>query len=74
MSLRVGAAEPQKRFVWKYLAMINLKLYAYGPPFYAMCDEIYDKSGGRLKIKVFLPGETPIVPKDLLKSIKHEGH
>lgn len=73
MSLIVGtsnAAEPQKKFVWKYFAMINLKLYAYGPPFYAMCDEIYEKTGGRLKINVFLPGETPIAPKDYLRAIK----
>jgi TRAP-type transport system periplasmic protein len=64
------AADAGKTFKWKCLAMINLKVYYYGPALYAMFDEIKEKTGGRLQVDVFLPGETPIAPKDFLRAIK----
>jgi len=65
-----GHAIEAKVFKWKYFAMINLKVYAYGPLFYAMCEEIKEKTGGQLQIDVYLPGETPYSPKDYLRAIK----
>jgi TRAP-type C4-dicarboxylate transport system substrate-binding protein len=60
----------QKEFHWKCFAMVNLKIYAYGPAFYEMCNEVYEKTGGKLKIDVYLPGEAPYQPKDYLRAIK----
>ena len=45
-----GHAIEAKVFKWKYFAMINLKVYAYGPLFYAMCEEIKEKTGGQLPV------------------------
>jgi TRAP-type C4-dicarboxylate transport system substrate-binding protein len=73
VALAVGASaksSSDKVFHWKYFAMINLKVYAYGPAFYEMCEEIKEKTNGRLQIDVYLPGEVPYSPKDYLRAIK----
>ena len=50
--------------------MDNYPSFALGKPFYAMVDAIKERTGGRLDIEVFLPGETAWVPKDFPRAIQ----